>query len=114
VTSVSSANAYLSVATGNDSRITGALAAATAFSGDVSGVYSATSVDKIKGTGVTITALGTGNFLRYNGTDWANANLSSGYVTTGLGYTPINKAGDKENATMKARLFKIEKMLKLR
>jgi hypothetical protein len=70
------------------------LPAATAFVGDVSGVYSATSVDKIKGTGVSVTALGTGNFLRYDGTNWVNTNLSSGDVTTGLGYTPVNKAGD--------------------
>ena len=114
VTNVSSVNSYISIATGtstpaitlnvgtaantvaagNDSRITGALAAATAFTGDVSGVYSATSVDKIKGTAVSITALGTGNFFRYNGTNWVNTNLSLGDVTTGLGYTPVNKAGD--------------------
>ena len=114
VTNVTSANAYLSVATGtttpaltlnvgtavntvaagNDARITGALQQATAFTGDVSGVYSATSVDKIKGTGVAITALGTGNFLRYNGTNWVNTALSLSDVTTGLGYTPVSKAGD--------------------
>ena len=114
VTNVSSASPYLSVvaatttptltlnvgttvntvAAGNDARITGALQQAMAFAGDVSGVYSATSVDKIKGTGVAITTLGTGNFLRYNGTNWVNTMLSGSDVTTGLGYTALNKAGD--------------------
>ncbi len=70
------------------------LGAASTFAGDVSGVYSTTSVDKLKGTAVTIASLASGNFLKYNGSAWVNSNLASSDVTSALGYTPVNKAGD--------------------
>lgn len=89
VTNVTSANSYLSVATGtstpaltinvgttagtvaagNDSRITGALQTSASFSGDVSGTYSATSVDKIKGKTVSAAPTLVGQVLRYDGTN---------------------------------------------
>ncbi len=53
------------------------LGTASTFSGDVSGTSSTLSVDKIKGTNVTITSLTTGNFLKYNGTAWVNTNLAA-------------------------------------
>ena len=52
------------------------LGATSTFAGDVSGVYSATSVDKIKGVALSIAALTSGNFLKYNGTNWTNTNLA--------------------------------------
>lgn len=51
------------------------LSGSTSLSGDVSGTSSTTSVDKIKGTALSISALTSGNFLRYNGTNWVNTNL---------------------------------------
>ena len=49
----------------------------TAFSGDVSGTYNATTVDKIQGTLVSVTAPTTGQFLVYNGsTQYAPVTLS--------------------------------------
>ncbi len=59
------------VAAGDDSRITGALQSSISFSGDVSGAYNATSVDKIKGKAVSATAPTTaGQVLRYDGTNY--------------------------------------------
>jgi hypothetical protein len=52
------------------------LGATSSFSGDVSGTASTTSVDRIKGSPVTLTAPASGNFLRYNGTAWVNTNLT--------------------------------------
>ncbi len=70
------------------------LGSASTFVGDVSGTYNTTSVDKLKGVGLSITSLASGNFLRYTGSNWINANLSNADITTGLSYAPVNKAGD--------------------
>jgi hypothetical protein len=51
--------------------------------GDVSGGYAALSVDKIKGVSLTMNSLTNGNFLKYNGTDWVNSNLSASDITSG-------------------------------
>src|SRR5690606_18092065 len=75
------------------------LDAAATFAGDVSGTYDATSVDKIKGTAVTITSLTSGNILRYDGTAWVNTALVAGdipdsdaaKITTGV--LPIARGG---------------------
>ncbi|MFP5385561.1 MAG: tail fiber domain-containing protein [Bacteriovoracia bacterium] len=67
------------------------LGTSTSFSGDVSGTYNTTSVDKIKGTGVAITTLTTGNFLRFNGTNWVNAMLSATDIASGT--LPISRGG---------------------
>ena len=93
------------VAAGNDSRITGALqqttfdayvapASCTAgqsmywnsvggnfqcqnilLSGDVSGTATATTVSKILGTTVSVTALANNNILQYNGSNYVNRNI---------------------------------------
>lgn len=47
------------------------------LAGDVSGAIGTVSVDKIKGTSLTFTSLTSGNILKYNGTAWVNAGLSS-------------------------------------
>ena len=66
------------------------LGTATSFSGDMSGAYNSTSVDKIKGKAVSPAAYSTGQVLRYNGTDWVNTTLGfsdlSGKPTTLAGY----------------------------
>ncbi|WP_413612342.1 tail fiber domain-containing protein [Bdellovibrio sp. HCB-110] len=105
-----------------------------AFSGDVSGTSSSTSVDKIKGKDISAPTA-SGQFMVYDGTLWGNVamsgdatmsaagamtlansgvtvgtyskvtvdakgrvttatNIGSSDVTTALGYTPVNKAGD--------------------
>ncbi len=69
----------------------GKLSTSTTLSGDVSGTYNATSVDKIKGTSVAITTLTSGNFLRYNGTNWVNTTLSATDITSGT--LPISRGG---------------------
>jgi hypothetical protein len=55
------------------------LGTATAFSGDISGAYNTTSVDKIKGKAVSATAPTSGQFLVYNGTTQ---------------YVPVSVSGD--------------------
>lgn len=56
------------------------LGTSTAFSGDVSGAYNATSVDRIKGSPIALTAPASGNFLRFNGTNWINSMLAAGDI----------------------------------
>jgi trimeric autotransporter adhesin len=51
------------------------LGTGTAFTGDVSGTYNATSVDKIKGVGVSATAPTLGQVLKYGGSTWAASAL---------------------------------------
>ena len=68
------------------------LGTSTNFSGDVSGTSSTTSVDKIKGTAVTIAALAASNYLRFDGSAWKNSNLVSTDITTSLGFTPVTSA----------------------
>jgi hypothetical protein len=46
-------------------------------SGDVSGTLSTVSVDKLKGTPLSITSLATNNLLQYNGTNWVNVTPAS-------------------------------------
>ncbi|MGZ3770725.1 MAG: beta strand repeat-containing protein, partial [Bdellovibrio sp.] len=77
------------------------LGTSTSFSGDVSGNYNSTSVDKIKGVAVTPGAYAAGQTLRYDGTQWINAVLSFADLgskpTTLSGYgitDAVNKTGD--------------------
>ncbi|MEZ0391636.1 MAG: beta strand repeat-containing protein [Pseudobdellovibrionaceae bacterium] len=66
------------------------LGAGTAFSGDVTGTYDNTSVEKIKGKAVAPAAYATGQVLRYDGTNWVNTALDfadlSNRPTTLVGY----------------------------
>ncbi|WP_413612346.1 beta strand repeat-containing protein [Bdellovibrio sp. HCB-110] len=59
------------------------LGTTTSFSGDMSGTYSATSVDKIKGKSVAPAAYATGQVLRYDGTSWVNALIDASTDLTG-------------------------------
>ncbi len=68
------------------------LSTLTPFSGDVSGAYNTINVDKIKGQSLTIAALGNGNYLRYNGSAWVNANLDSGDITSALSFNPLTNS----------------------
>jgi hypothetical protein len=62
---------------------TAKLGTATTHAGDVSGTYNAMSVDKLKGTSLSITSLTSGNFLKYNGTNWVNSNIDAADIATG-------------------------------
>ncbi len=53
------------------------LGTGSTISGDVSGTSSTTSVDKLKGVALLITTLTSGDFLKYNGTNWVNTTLST-------------------------------------
>ncbi|WP_408096741.1 tail fiber domain-containing protein [Peredibacter sp. HCB2-198] len=87
------------------------LGTATSLTGDVSGTYNATSVDKIKGTTVTISSLTSGNFLKYNGTAWVNAmlgasdipNLDAAKITTGV--LPVSRGGTNTSSLSGNRIM---------
>lgn len=71
-------------------------ASGIAVAGDVSGTLGATSVDKLKGTALSITTLAVNNLLQYNGTSWVNVTPSSlGTITlaTGTTGTDVNVSG---------------------
>ncbi len=61
------------------------------FAGDVSGAYTALSVDKLKGIDLDFAVAPVpGDVLRYNGAgDWVPSTIA-----TTLGFTPVNRAGD--------------------
>lgn len=93
VTGVTSANSYLSVATGttapvltvnvgtaantvaagDDSRFTDARSPSGTAGGDLSGTYPNPSVAKISGKSVVLTTPASGEFLKYDGTNFVNA-----------------------------------------
>ena len=60
--------------------------------GDLTGSYPNPTLGKISSTTLTIAALVTGNYLRYNGSIWQNSALASSDITTALGYTPISSS----------------------
>lgn len=67
---------------GNDSRVVSALQIGTSFAGDVSGVYSATKVEKIQTVPVSATLPTSGQVLSYNGSMWAPQSIAAGGVTS--------------------------------
>jgi hypothetical protein len=79
---------------------TAKLGTSTAFVGDVSGTYGATSVDKIKGKAVTPATYAAGQTLRYDGSQWVNAVL--GFAD--IGSKPTTLAGygitDAQSSTL--------------
>jgi hypothetical protein len=85
-----------------------------AFGGDVSGTPTAISVDKLKGTPLTVTAPTAGNFLKYSGGAWINANITAADIGTGVlpvirGGTGLSSyvAGDLLFATSPAAMGKL-------
>lgn len=87
------------------------LGTTTTFAGDVSGTYNSTSVDKIKGTSVSITSLTSGNFLKFNGTNWINSmlgasdipNLDAAKITSGV--LPVSRGGTNTSSLSGNRLM---------
>ncbi len=51
--------------------------------GDLTGTYPNPAIAKIAGTTLTIAALTSGNFLKYNGTAWVNSTPASGDLSDG-------------------------------
>ncbi len=77
-----------------DSQVGAKLNTSASFGGDISGTYTAISVDKIKGSPVAATAPANNDVLKWNGSAWTpspvSISITSGDVTTALGYTPVN------------------------
>ncbi|WP_168196420.1 tail fiber domain-containing protein [Bdellovibrio sp. NC01] len=123
VTNVTSANSYLTVtngaatpnltlnvgtvsgtvAAGNDPRIVNAIQSGASASGDLSGTYPGPSVVAIRNVGVSATTPTSGEFFKFNGTNWISSaiaisdvtNLSSnlsGYHTTAAFNTAVGSA----------------------
>lgn len=68
------------------------------LSGDVSGTYNSTTVDKIKGKSVAPVTYSAGQVLRYDGTNWVNSllgftDITGTVATTQLPIVPVNKGG---------------------
>jgi hypothetical protein len=77
---------------GNGSNV----ATGVALSGDATLNSSGTiTVTKLQGTSVSATVPTSGQILQYNGSSWYPTSL-----TVGLGYTPVNKAGDTMSGTL--------------
>jgi len=78
-----------------DSATANLLSTSSAFSGDVSGVASSLSVNKIKGISVDTTGIAVNKILKYDGTKWAIADdqTGSGGVTSVSASTPLSVTG---------------------
>ncbi len=74
------------------------LNAAATFSGDVSGTYSATTVDRIKGKALTAATV-SGQMMIYNGTQWVNSVVSGDATLAYDGILSLNKVPVSKGGT---------------
>ncbi|QDK38566.1 tail fiber domain-containing protein [Bdellovibrio sp. NC01] len=101
VTNVTSANAYVTiangtstpqitlnvgtgantVAAGNDARLVNAIQSGGTASGDLSGTYPGPTVKALQGVGVATTTPTSGQFLKFNGTNWSPATIATSDVS---------------------------------
>jgi len=62
-----------------------------AIAGDVSGTLGVSSVDKLKGTALSISGLASGDVLKYDGSSWVNTSVASlGTISLATGTTGSN------------------------
>lgn len=66
------------VVLGDDTRLTNPRIPSGSAGGDLGGSYPNPDVNRIKGVGLLMTSLTSGNFLKYNGTNWINSTIASG------------------------------------
>lgn len=69
------------------------LGTSSTFSGDVSGTSSTMSVDKIKGSPISLTSPTNGQYLKFNGTNWINSVLSVNLGSDVTGTLPVTNGG---------------------
>jgi hypothetical protein len=101
VTNVSSGNSYLTVvnnsstptvtlnvgttantvASGNDPRLVNAIQSGASASGDLSGSYPGPTVTALQGVGVSSTTPISGQFFKFNGTNWGAATIATADVS---------------------------------
>ncbi|UXR63770.1 tail fiber domain-containing protein [Bdellovibrio bacteriovorus] len=89
-------NGYLSFTDWNN--FNAKLSTASTFAGDISGISSTISVDRIKGKTVSPVAYTAGQTLRYDGGNWVNAllgfaDISGAVATSQLPVVPVSKGG---------------------
>lgn len=120
ITTVSSANAYLTVtnatttpnltlnvgtgantvAAGNDTRITGAIQGTATPGGDLSGTYTTPTVAKIQGYAVSSTTPTAGQVLTLSGSTWTPTNFGISNLRTSTGAQQLSAASCGGNKTL--------------
>ncbi|QDK37990.1 tail fiber domain-containing protein [Bdellovibrio sp. NC01] len=91
------------VAAGNDPRIVNAIQSGATASGDLGGTYPGPSVIALRGVGISATTPTSGQFFKFNGTNWTPAAIAisdvtnltttlSGYQTTSAFNTAVGSA----------------------
>ena len=74
------------------------LGTTSSFSGDVSGTYNSTIVNKIQGSPLALTSPASGNVLRFDGTNWVNSMLGTSDISSGV--LPIARGGTNSGTAL--------------
>lgn len=74
-TTLSRTSNTITITTTGDPDAADDLTTSTSFAGDVTGIWNALTVERLRGVAVSATAPTTSQYLKYNGTAWAPANI---------------------------------------